>query len=57
VRRLARTQGLLLGPTYTGKAMAGPTARARSGGLRPGAAVLFVHTGGWPALSGYAEQL
>jgi L-cysteate sulfo-lyase len=57
VRRLARTRGLLLDPTYTGKAMAGLIARARSGGFRPDAAVLFVHTGGWPALFGYAEEL
>jgi 1-aminocyclopropane-1-carboxylate deaminase/D-cysteine desulfhydrase-like pyridoxal-dependent ACC family enzyme len=57
VRRLARTHGLLLDPAYTGKAMAGLTARARSGSFRPGAAVLFVHTGGWPALFGYAEEL
>jgi D-cysteine desulfhydrase family pyridoxal phosphate-dependent enzyme len=57
VRRLARTHGLLLDPTYTGKAMAGLTARVRAGGFPPGAAVLFVHTGGWPALFGYAEEL
>jgi 1-aminocyclopropane-1-carboxylate deaminase/D-cysteine desulfhydrase-like pyridoxal-dependent ACC family enzyme len=57
VRRLARTQGLLLDPAYTGKAMAGLTARVRSGSFRTGAAVLFVHTGGWPALFGYAEEL
>ena len=57
VRRLARTRGLLLDPTYTGKAMAGLIARVRSRGFHPDAAVLFVHTGGWPALFGYAEEL
>jgi L-cysteate sulfo-lyase len=57
VRWLARTEGLLLDPAYTGKAMAGLIARAASGGFEPGAGVLFVHTGGWPALFGYAEDL
>jgi len=57
VRGLARTQGLLLDPTYTGKAMAGLTGRVRSGAFGPGAAVVFVHTGGWPALFGYADEL
>jgi D-cysteine desulfhydrase family pyridoxal phosphate-dependent enzyme len=57
VRRLARSHGLLLDPTYTGKAMAGLTARARSGSFGAGAAVLFLHTGGWPALFGYGEEL
>jgi D-cysteine desulfhydrase len=57
VRWLARTERLLLDPAYTGKAMAGLIARARSGEFEPGARVLFVHTGGWPALFGYEEEL
>ena len=57
VRWLARTEGLLLDPAYTGKAMAGLIARAGSGEFEPGAGVVFVHTGGWPALFGYAEEL
>jgi 1-aminocyclopropane-1-carboxylate deaminase/D-cysteine desulfhydrase-like pyridoxal-dependent ACC family enzyme len=49
IRMLARTEGLLLDPVYTAKAMAGLLAMIRSGG-GDHAAVVFVHTGGAPAL-------
>ena len=48
VRLAARTEGLVLDPVYTGKAMAGLVAAARSGRLR--GTVVFWHTGGAPAL-------
>ena len=51
VRLVARTEGLLLDPVYTGKAMAGLRARARAGQLHGD--VLFLHTGGSTALFGY----
>jgi D-cysteine desulfhydrase family pyridoxal phosphate-dependent enzyme len=44
----ARTEGLVLDPVYTGKAMAGLIAEARAGRL--GGTVVFWHTGGAPAL-------
>ena len=50
-------EGLLLDPVYTGKAMAGLIAHVRSGRIAPGGRVLFVHTGGQPALFAYAESL
>jgi D-cysteine desulfhydrase len=50
VRLLASTEGLLLDPTYTGKAMAGLIDLARKGRLRKGEQVLFLHTGGTPGL-------
>ena len=50
VRLLAGTEGILLDPTYTGKAMAGLIALARQGRLRKGENVLFLHTGGTPGL-------
>ena len=50
-------EGLLLDPVYTGKAMAGLIAHVRSGRIAPGSRVLFVHTGGQPALFAYAESL
>ena len=53
----ARREGLLLDPVYTGKAMAGLIAHVRSGRIAPGSRVLFVHTGGQPALFAYAESL
>jgi len=46
IRLAARTEGLLLDPTYTGKAFAGLLHAVRTGLFAPGAAVVFVHTGG-----------
>ena len=42
----ARTEGLILDPTYTGKAFQGLVELAKSGEIEPGAEVLFWHTGG-----------
>ncbi len=53
----ARTEGLLLDPVYTGKAMAGLVAMVRRGELGRGQRVLFVHTGGAPALFAYRAGL
>jgi D-cysteine desulfhydrase family pyridoxal phosphate-dependent enzyme len=55
LRRAAETEGLLLDPVYTGKALAGATGLARSGVLGPEATVVFWHTGGAPALFAYPE--
>ena len=55
VRLLARTEGILLDPTYTGKAMAGLIDLARRGVLAPGENVLFLHTGGAPGLYAHPE--
>lgn len=43
---LARSEGILLDPVYTSKAMAGLIARIRSGEFTPDHTVLFWHTGG-----------
>jgi D-cysteine desulfhydrase len=54
IRLVAGTEGLLLDPVYTGKAMAGLLGGIERGLFtRPGA-VLFLHTGGAPALFAYA---
>jgi len=53
----ARTAGLVLDPTYTGRAMAGLIAAVRDGGIRPGERTVFVHTGGLPGLFGHAEAV
>ncbi len=50
IRFCAQREGLLLDPVYTGKGMAALIADARSGRIRPGATVVFIHTGGLPAL-------
>jgi 1-aminocyclopropane-1-carboxylate deaminase/D-cysteine desulfhydrase-like pyridoxal-dependent ACC family enzyme len=46
LKRVARSEGLLLDPTYTSKAMHGFLEAIRSGRIRSGATPLFVHTGG-----------
>jgi len=55
IRLTARTEGLLLDPTYTGRAMAGLIAAAADGDLGPDAPVVFWHTGGLPGLFGHPE--
>ena len=57
VRMLAQVEGILLDPVYTGKAMAGLIALIRSGAFKAGERVLFVHTGGSPALYAYQSVL
>ena len=53
----ARHEGLLLDPVYTPKTMAGLVAHVRAGRIARGNRVLFVHTGGQPALFAYADSL
>ena len=53
----AQTEGLILDPVYTSKAMAGLIDHIRKGKLRKGERVIFLHSGGTPALFAYAEDL
>ena len=53
----ARHEGLLLDPVYAAKTMAGLVAHVRAGRIARGSRVLFVHTGGLPALFAYADSL
>jgi D-cysteine desulfhydrase/L-cysteate sulfo-lyase len=55
VRTVARSEGLLLDPVYTGKAMAGLMALVAEGRLTKADRVLFWHTGGSIALFAYAD--
>jgi D-cysteine desulfhydrase/L-cysteate sulfo-lyase len=54
---LARTEGILLDPVYTGKAMAGLIDDARHCRLGAEDKVVFIHTGGTPALFAYRDKL
>ena len=54
---LARTEGILLDPVYTGKAMAGLIDDARQGRLGANDRVVFIHTGGTPAVFAYRDEL
>ena len=57
VRLLARTEGILLDPVYTGKAMAGLIDLVRKGHFKKEEKILFVHTGGSPALYAYMKDI
>jgi 1-aminocyclopropane-1-carboxylate deaminase/D-cysteine desulfhydrase-like pyridoxal-dependent ACC family enzyme len=50
VRLAGATEGLVLDPVYTGKAMAGLAACVADGRIERGASVVFLHSGGLPGL-------
>ncbi|MBN8208925.1 D-cysteine desulfhydrase [Bacillus sp. NTK071] len=52
---LAQEEGILLDPVYTGKTMAGFIDLTRQGYFKKGDKVLFIHTGGSPALYDYTS--
>jgi 1-aminocyclopropane-1-carboxylate deaminase/D-cysteine desulfhydrase-like pyridoxal-dependent ACC family enzyme len=54
IRLLAEGDGVLLDPTYTAKAMAALIADIRAGSVAPDETVVFLHTGGTPALFAHA---
>jgi 1-aminocyclopropane-1-carboxylate deaminase/D-cysteine desulfhydrase-like pyridoxal-dependent ACC family enzyme len=56
MRLAAHTEGLMLDPIYTGKAMAGLIGHAREGRFTSDDVVVFLHTGGSPALFAYHEE-
>jgi L-cysteate sulfo-lyase len=53
----ARTEGVVLDPVYTGRALAGLVAEVRDGGIDARSTVVLVHTGGLPGLFGSEEFL
>ena len=52
-----QTEGLLVDPVYTGRALGGLIDLIRRGEIGPGERVLFWHTGGTPALFAYAGEI
>ncbi len=54
IRLVASTEAILLDPVYTGKAMAGLIDLLRRGALDRARDIVFLHTGGTPALFAYA---
>jgi 1-aminocyclopropane-1-carboxylate deaminase/D-cysteine desulfhydrase-like pyridoxal-dependent ACC family enzyme len=54
---LARSEALILDPVYSSKAMSGLIDHVRKGRIVKGETVVFVHTGGLPALFSYAQDL
>ena len=57
IEMAARHEALLLDPVYTGKTMAGLIDHVRSGVIPAGCRVLFIHTGGLPAIFAYGDRL
>jgi len=56
VKLLARTEGILLDPVYSGKAMAGLVDLVRKDSFPRGSNILFLHTGGSAALYVYMDD-
>ncbi len=54
---LARSEGILLDPSYSGKSRSGLIEHVRQGRFNSGQNVVFVHTGGTPALFACNELL
>jgi 1-aminocyclopropane-1-carboxylate deaminase/D-cysteine desulfhydrase-like pyridoxal-dependent ACC family enzyme len=54
---LGRTEGLVVGPVYTGKGLSGVVDWIRSGRIAPGSTVVFLHTGGTPETFAYNQEI
>jgi len=54
---LARTEAILLDPIYSAKAMAALIADVRAGRYERGSTVVFIHTGGTPAIFAEPEKV
>lgn len=56
VELVARSEGILLDPVYSGKGMAGLIGMIRRGDFTASDTVVFLHTGGMPGLFAYEEE-
>ena len=57
IHLVAKTEGVILDPNYTGKSMSALIGEIRAGNLDPDVPVVFVHSGGLPQTFAYADQL
>lgn len=57
IRRLAGSEGIVLDPVYTGKALAGLLDLVGNGRYSTSETLIFLHTGGLPGLWAFGEQL
>jgi 1-aminocyclopropane-1-carboxylate deaminase/D-cysteine desulfhydrase-like pyridoxal-dependent ACC family enzyme len=57
IELLARTEGIILDPVYVGKAMSGVIDYIRTGKIQKNQTVVFLHTGGTPALFAYNKEI
>lgn len=57
IKLVARTEGIFLDPVYTGKTMSGLIDQIRRGKIGQDKTVVFLHSGGIPALFAYHREL
>ena len=57
IKLMARSEGIFLDPVYTGKACAALADHVKRGLLKTEDRVVFIHTGGTPALFAYRDEL
>ncbi len=57
IRLVAQTEGIVLDPVYTGKAMAGLIDLIKEGRFKSTDTIVFIHTGGIPALFAYHKEI
>ncbi|MCL0095349.1 pyridoxal-phosphate dependent enzyme [Dehalococcoidia bacterium] len=57
IRLVAQTEAIFLDPVYSAKAMAGFVDLIRKGEFTSRDTVLFIHTGGVPALFAYHQEI
>ncbi len=55
IRKTVEWKGILLDPVYTGKAMAGLIGLIKNRRFTEARNILFLHSGGTPAVFGYLE--
>ena len=53
----AKTEGIILDPTYTGKSMSGLIAEIRASNVDPETPVVFIHSGGLPQTFAFADEI
>lgn len=56
-RLLARAEGILVDPIYSGKGLAGLVSHLRAQPVQKDEAVVFLHTGGIPAIFAFSDEL
>jgi len=57
LKLIAQTEGIILDPVYSSKALAGLIDHVRQGRFKQDDTVAFIHTGGMPAVFAYADDL
>jgi L-cysteate sulfo-lyase len=57
IRLAAQTEGIVLDPVYTGRAMAGLIAAVREADIRLGQRTVFLHSGGLPGFFGHPRAV